>query len=245
MIKSLEIPKTFMGKPVDGAGEILEKKLERDLQLCYPCNVDLRHALSDSEHHSYNQKEWMELYNKQEGEFKGKKMITAPDLYRAAQEWPEKLLKSLREDMVGPLITGTTILCSEENPSLKIIHNYGSRLASPIEVVVAEIPKISQYMRIENALKDSGLDYVQKLFDTSDNLSKVIETLEKLSLRPAEDIRFMTEEDTKLFNSKSRKGQSWPVSFMFSGRMFYINGTLFSYNVEKRNFGRTRSVLLK
>src|SRR5208337_3889309 len=137
------------------------------------------------------QKEWIEFYDKQEGEAKGKRMITAPDIYRAGKE-NSNVCESLREDFNYRWVaTGTTILYNKDSFSGRVIHNFSSIVAKPIDISVSEIP-VYQSQQIKKVVEGKGLAYVQALFNTKDNANEIISTLEKISQTGAEDICFWT-----------------------------------------------------
>jgi hypothetical protein len=185
-------------------------------------NVDLKPALSGN---TKCQKDWIEFYNKQEGEAKGKKMITASDIYNAGKS--KDLLASLRKDFKDSwIVTGTRILYNKDNLAGKIVHNFNSTIAKPIEIAVAEIP-IYQEEKIKNVVEGKGLAYTQAVFNTKDKAVKIIDTLEKLSQKSAEDIIFWTlTRDSRKSYSETAVGFGgyYYIRFHVGGDRDYVSG---------------------
>jgi hypothetical protein len=70
--------------------------------------IDLQPALNGK---YLTQKDWIAKFNSQEGEFKGKRMITAPDVYQAGRSGSKDLLASLQDDFGDSwVVSGTRIL---------------------------------------------------------------------------------------------------------------------------------------
>ena len=190
--------------------------------------IDLQPALDGKNQY---QKDWINFYNKQEGKAKNKRMILASDVYRAGNSKSKELLASLRKDFDDSVVvSGTRNLYNKDNLAGKIVHNFNSTIAKPIELAVAEIP-VYKSENVKNVVEGKGLAYAQALFQTKDKSAKIIDTLETLSQKGAEDIRFWTPDQSSRKNNSERAvwfdcgddgfrvdGDDWGWDDVYSGR---------------------------
>ena len=73
------------------------------------------------------QKDWVEYFNN-----KGEKMISAPDIYKAAKQESKGIINSLRKDFNDYwLITSTRIIYNKKNLKAEIIHDADSNIVKP------------------------------------------------------------------------------------------------------------------
>lgn len=234
-LNALKIPDSFMGKPIDGATKKLEARLkETKSGIVVPSGslgIDLQPALNGEGH---TQKDWIAKYVSQEGEFKGKRMITAPDVYQVGKDGSEDLLKSLRDDFVNDLIiTGTYIIYERNNLSGEIFHD--AYLAKTRDLT-NDLAKILCYQgtSVKDVVKGNGLFFAQALFGTKDKPNEIISTLERLTQKPADKINFSTPP----LDSR-RKVCAVGFSYSYDDDRFLVSGN-YGYGFS----GRSRGVLL-
>lgn len=116
----------------------------------------------------------------------------------------------------------------------RVVHNFGSTVAKPIEIAAAEIPAYDN-APVKRVVEGTGLVYAQALFGTKDKPAKIIDTLERLSKRGAEDIIFWTPS--------SRNGQERAVGFGYGGGGFCVGGG-FVWGWGDVGVGRSREMTL-
>lgn len=172
------------------------------------------------------QKDWIPYFNEQ-----GKRMISAPDIYRAVSG-PKEILESIREDFEKKWIVTSTRLSWNPNDFVmkltnpkdvraKITHNFGSTVVKPTELQVI-IPAYSNGATLTRALKSQEtVAYLQALFQTKDNAGKIAETLEHLSQRNLDEILIWTPSQYYRRDYPERA-----VEFFFFDNYdrFYVNG---------------------
>ncbi len=119
---------------------------------------------------SKNQKDWIQYFND-----KGQKMISAPDIYKVAKKGNNTIIKSLNEDFKEDgEVTSTRIIYNNKNLQAEIIHDADSKVVKPKKYKV-KVPILNENFE-ENKETEK---YLQALFDTKDNLDKILKTLKK------------------------------------------------------------------
>ena len=114
-----------------------------------------------------NQKDWIDYFNS-----KGEKMVSAPDIYRATNK---ALIENLKEDFEEDWeTTSTRIIYNKDNLNAEIIHDADSKIAKPNKYKV-KVPILNGNFE-ENKETEK---YLQALFDTKDNIDKILKTLKK------------------------------------------------------------------
>ncbi len=145
-----------------------------------------------------NQKEWIDYFNN-----KGEKMISAPDIYRAAKK---EIIESLKEDFEENWeVTSTRIIYNKKNLNADIIHNVDSKIAKPKKYKV-KVPVLNGNFE-ENKETEK---YLQALFDTKDSLDKILKTLKKFGKN--KKIRLWTPSQSGRRNKQVRS-----VGLFFDG----------------------------
>ncbi len=116
---------------------------------------------------SKTQKNWIDHFNN-----KGEKMISVPDIYRVTNK---TIIESLKEDFKDDWeVTSTRIIYNKDNLNAEIIHNADSKVVKPKKYKV-KVPVLNGNFE-ENKETEK---YLQALFDTKDNLDKILKTLKK------------------------------------------------------------------
>ncbi len=155
---------------------------------------------------SKTQKDWIDYFNN-----KGEKMISAPDIYRVVNK---ELIESLREDFKENWeVTSTRIIYNKDNLNAEIIHNTDSKVVKPKKYEV-EIPVLDGGFE-ENKETEK---YLQALFDTKDNLDKILKVLKKFG--KDKKIRLWTPNQS----SRKDKGVRSVVLYFYGFGGFYVNG---------------------
>ena len=145
-----------------------------------------------------NQKDWIDYFNN-----KGEKMISAPDIYKAANK---ELIESLKEDFKEVWeVTSTKIIYNKKNLNAEIIHNADSKIVKPKKYNV-EIPVFDGDFE-ENKETEK---YLQVLFDTKDSLDKIMKVLKKFG--KDKELRLWTPDQS---SRKSKQFRS--VELFFDG----------------------------
>ena len=119
---------------------------------------------------SKTQKDWVEYFNN-----KGQKMISAPDIYKVAKTGNKAIMESLKKDFDDDWeVTSTRIIYNKKNLQAEIIHDADSK------VVKSKKYKVKVPIFDENFEENKETEkYLQKLFDTKDNLDKILKVLKK------------------------------------------------------------------
>ena len=147
-----------------------------------------------------NQKDWIERFND-----KGEKMISAPDIYKAENK---ELIESLKEDFEeGWIVTSTRIIYDKKNLNAEIIHDVDSKIARPKKYKV-KIPKLSGSFKQDSETEK----YLQALFDTKDNIDKILKTLKKFG--KDKELRFWTPSQS---SRESKQVRSVVLCFGYFG----------------------------
>ncbi len=171
---------------------------------------------------SKTQKDWIDYFNN-----KGKKMISAPDIYKVANKGIiESLKKDFKEDWE---VTSTRIIYNKKNLNAEIIHNVESKVVKSKKYKV-KVPILNGNFE-ENKETEK---YLQALFDTKDNLDKILKTLKKFG--KDKKIRLWTPNQ---HDRKKRQFRS--VVLFFSGFDWFVVGGYYWFgNVE----GFSRGVII-
>jgi hypothetical protein len=177
---------------------------------------------------------WAEFYNEQKGEANGKRLITAPDVYRACKEAPNDLLASIRRDFKASwLVTGTRIIYNQNDLSGKVIHNYKSTIPNvkPVEIALSEISDFTR-APIQEALEKGALPFLQALFMTKDDGKQIMASLEKLSRAMSSRIQVWTPSQIGRRDYPERA-----VGFFYLNNYFHVDVDWNDYH-----HGRARGV---
>ncbi|MCK4521289.1 MAG: hypothetical protein KAU20_01855 [Nanoarchaeota archaeon] len=125
------------------------------------------------------QENWIALYNTQEGEFKGKRMISAPDVIGASELASPEALASLQKDCRESwVITSTHISYQPDTLAGVVTHNYQSAVVSPKVISLDEIPVLKGEPASKVVETTRGLSYVRALAD--DRYAKPATLLKRL-----------------------------------------------------------------
>ncbi len=116
------------------------------------------------------QKDWIEYFNN-----KNLKMISASDIYRAAKQENKSIIESLKEDFKESWeVTSTRIIYNKNNLNAEIIHDADSTIVKPKKYKV-KVPELSGEFKQDSETEK----YLQALFDTKDNIDKILKVLKK------------------------------------------------------------------
>lgn len=187
----------------------------------YPLAIDTQPA----DNGAYKtQEQWIISYNGQEGEFKGKRMISSPDILGAPEHASAEELASLQEDCRDSwIVTGTHNSYHPNTLAGKVIHNYLSAVVRPKVVSLDDIPVLQGVPLTEVVKMQSGLLYVRALADDehakSVDLSK---NLVELTGREPQDILFYTPTQSSRNSYPERA-----VGFGDVGGRFRVSGLRF------------------
>ena len=117
-----------------------------------------------------NQEDWIKHFN-----HKGEKMISSPDIYKTAKKGNKTIIESLKKDFKDYwLVTSTRIIYNKDNTMSEIIHNVDSNIVKPKKYKV-KIPIFNGDFKQDSTTEK----YLQTLFDTKDNIDKIIKVLKK------------------------------------------------------------------
>jgi len=155
-------------------------------------NIDLQPALDDA---YKTQEEWISLYNSQQGEFQGKRMISAPDIVRAPEHVSPLELARLQQD--GRrfwIVTSTHISYQPDSLAGVVTHNYGSTVAEPKEISLDNIPDLTGRYAVQVVKMPGGLAYLNALVDGDYTESKLLQMFSELARMDAEKIIFWTPD---------------------------------------------------
>ncbi len=188
------------------------------------------------------QKNWIALYNAQEGEFKGKRMISAPDVIGASELDSPEALASLQEDCRGLswVVTGTHTSFRPYTPykplAGDVIHNYQSTVVRPKVISLDEIPVLQGVPASKVVETRKGLSYLRAL--ENDMYANPVTLLKRLvALSPKKEPRNIV-----LWTPDQCSRISYPeraVGFSDTVYKFIVYGNHF----DNAN-GRSRGVLI-
>jgi len=197
-------------------------------------NVLARIGATPEDNGSYkNQKQWIEWFNKN-----NLSMASANDILRAGQVGSEELLQSLQGDFDPRwLVTSTHNSYNPSDLSAVISHYHGQKNQKTLKSII--VPDYSDGVPIKKvAANKQGQAYILAEFDMEDGkINNVIDDLERLSGKGAEDIRVWTPNQDGRKNYKERA-----VSLVYNDGGFLVDGYYF-FGVDYD--GRARRVLLK
>ena len=185
--------------------------------------------------------QWVGLYNTQRGEFEGKRMISAPDIYQAGKSSSGKILRSLRKDFDKSCeVSSTIIQYSPNDLSALITHNFGSTVVPPTEINIPMIPvyQITPLPQVLN--EENGVTYFQSLFNTTDDPKTITEVLKHLSKKKANNIMCSTL-DQRI--RKNYSGSELDVGFSYIDHMFFVFCNI-HFDGNDGGHGRSRGVLI-
>ena len=180
------------------------------------------------------QSDWIKYFNKQ-----GKRMISAPDIYKAGKSDSKELRNSLKKDFFeSRIVSSTRIIYTPNlhNPNdlgARIVHNFGSTVINPKEKIIAEIP-IYEGESVKSVVEGKGLPYVRAIFDTKDRKYKILDTLQELCEESPENIKFSTPDLTLRRTYPERNVGFLNVNFKF----FVVSGD----GISDFSGGRSRGV---
>ena len=145
------------------------------------------------------QKDWIDYFNS-----KNMKMISAPDIYNVAKQENKTIIQSLKKDLEENWeVTSTRIIYNKDNLNAEIIHDVDSKIVKPKKYKV-KIPELNGDFKEDSETEK----YSQALFDTKDNLDKILRVLKKFG--KDKELRLWTP------NQSSRKDkQVRSVGFYF------------------------------
>lgn len=187
------------------------------------------------------QKDWIELYNSQQGEFRGKRMISSPDVIKAPEHALPEALASLQKDCREAVIITSTHNRFKPDIQYKplagnVIHNYQSRIVTPKIISLDEIPVLQGEPADKVVGTIRGLAYVRALADNRyAKPAKLLKLLVALSQREPENIAFWTPDQ-----NLRKQYPEWAVRFYDFGDWFLVYGVSDFGNVS----GRSRGVLI-
>lgn len=206
MINSLKVPDDFMGKPIKGASEELEKKLEKESQIIQPTFEEVIDLESMTGEVTLSDRQLAAAYDSQIGIYKGKRMITAPDLYQVAKHGEYALLESIQKSFEKPLITRTVIKRISGSEAGEILHH----LPNGFPIPLADLKAISELSKLIGDV--DGTRYLQALFLTTDEPEHIERVVERLCNRESKDIVFCNPsvdvvyaENRLVFNNRHNK----------------------------------------
>ena len=204
-------------------------------ELVQPAHIDM--DLAPALNGAYKtQKQWIELYNSQQGEFKGKRMLTSSDVINVSDvvdslEALASLQRDCRKDWI---VTSTHIGYTPANLSGTITHNYQSTVVQPRSITLDNIP-VYQRESVKNVVETSeGRAYLRALADDRHiNPVTLLKRLSLLSQREPKDIVLWTPDQSSRAAYSERA-----VRFVDDGHRFRVFGDNF-FGV---NVGRSRGV---
>ncbi len=171
------------------------------------------------------QKDWIPYFNS-----KGEKMISAPDIYKIAKKENKAIIESLKKDFEDSWeVTSTRIIYNKDNLNAEIIHDAESKVVKSKKCKI-KIPVLDGDFE-ENKETEK---YLQALFDTKDNIDKILKTLKKFG--KDRKIRLWTPSQS---NRKKRQVRSVDLYFGNFGR-FVVDGDSWFVN----NSGLSRGVII-
>lgn len=131
------------------------------------------------------QNQWIELYNAQGEEFKGKRMISAPDVYMIGKNGIPELVQSVRDDFEKRwLVTSTREKYRQDTLDARITHNHGSTVVQPTEKII--LVPVYRGTPLDQVLRtEEGIAYLRIKFDTNDSPEDIGRTLAALSGKPS------------------------------------------------------------
>ena len=161
------------------------------------------------------QKDWTEYFNNKD---KGEKMISAPDIYKAKNK---AIIESLKKDFEENWeVTSTRIIYNKKSLNAEIIHDVDSKIVKPKKYKV-KVPVLDEDFE-ENKETEK---YLQALFDTKDNLGKILKTLKKFG--KDRKLRLWTPDQS---SRKKRPVRSVVLFFDDFGRFVVGGGIWFDYS---------------
>ena len=139
-----------------------------------------------------NQKDWIDYFNS-----KGVKMISVPNIYRTVNKG---IIESLKKDFDDNWeVTSTRIIYNKKNLQAEIIHDTDSKVVKPKKYKV-KVPVFNGDFEDNKETEK----YLQALFDTKDNLDKILKTLKM----------FGKDKKIRLWTPDQSSRKSRPIRFV-------------------------------
>ena len=183
------------------------------------------------------QRDWIALYNAQKGEFRGKRMISAPDVIGAPERASPEAFASLQKDCRESVVVPSTHISYQPNTLSGIVtHNYQSIVVNPKIISLDEIP-VLQGEPVSKVIETTrGLSYVRALADDKYvRPATLLNRLVALSQREPKDIELWTPtQDSR------RSYQERAAGFGGGDRWFRVGGGYYFGN----GVGRSRGALI-
>jgi len=165
---------------------------------------------------------WIQHFNKQEGWFKGKRMLSAADFINSSL-YSKKAAESLRDECTFTgegtgceMITSTRVSYTKKNYLAEVHHNFGSTVVEPTKLYVRtpHFPGVP----LEQVLEDpDGLTFIRQLADDRHATPEsLIERIQAVSFAPLDKILVFTPR-------KKERQYGIPVWFMGREHGFCID----------------------
>jgi len=210
----MRVGSKVLGEPVEGSLEKYLEKTRQESRVRTPVVVPRADGGIDPECADGLRTHlgWIDYFN-----IRKKRMISAPDIYRAAQTESEELLDSLRNDFNQKgIVTSTRIFYNPDKLEATICHNTGSSVINPTKLQT--VVPVYKGTLLSGALKSKETaDYLQALFDTKDDDVEIAVALERLTQLTPDRIKLWTPYQA------SRKSLSdRTISFVVDSNGFHI-----------------------
>ncbi len=154
-------------------------------------------------------------------------MISAPDIYKVANK---AIIESLKKDFEESWeVTSTQIIYNKDNLTAEIIHNVDSKVVKPKKYKV-KVPILEGSFKQDSETEK----YLQALFDTKDNLTKILKVLKKFG--KDRQLRLWTPTQSL---RKDRQVRSVLLYFVGFGGFSVDGDYWFDYN-----YGLSRGVIV-
>jgi hypothetical protein len=169
------------------------------------------------------QKDWIEYFNS-----KNTKMISAPDIYKAAKKENKAIIESLKKDFEDSWeVTSTRIVYNKDNLNAEIIHDAESNIIKPKKYKV-KVPVLDGDFK-QNSETEK---YLQALFDTEDSIDKILKVLKKFG--KDKQLKFWTPSQSSRKDKQVRSVELYFYNFgrfSVSGGSWFVNYDGFSRGV--------------
>ncbi len=180
------------------------------------------------------QKDWVEYFNS-----KNMKMISAPDIYRAAKQENKAILESLKEDFEENWeVTSTRIIYNKDNLNAEIIHDADSNMTKPKKYKI-KIPVSDGDFKQDSETEK----YLQALFDTKDSFDKILKVLKKFGKN--KKLRLWTPSQSSRKDQRIRSVELYFngfVGFGVGGDVWFVGSRGLSRGVIMDSAKRTKKL---